>query len=261
MTRRLIAPVVLTAAALTLTACGGGTSSAPSGTTIGTSATTGTSNTGTGVTTTSSSAATGTTASGGGKTSGGSSSAGSSTTPASSASTPTSGGASSVLPNPTGYSTPTTVLPVGSGCVPSRLSVSSVGIDGEQVVAMGTNAQGQIYPPPKTTMWYDKSAQLGTNGRTVIAGHVTYDGPDEFYDLDQVRIGAPIDITCTDGRNVTYTVTNKRSELKTKVTTDQQVWGGSSSSVLVLITCDKNSPIVGQHHLNNYVVWAAPAGA
>lgn len=254
MTRRLIAPVVLTAAALTLTACGGGASSAPSGTTIGSSATTGTSSTGA---TASNSASTGTTASGGSKTS----STGSSTTPGSSGGTPTSSGSSSVLPNPTGYSTPTTVLPVGSGCVPSRLSVSSVGIDGEQVVAMGTNAQGQIYPPPKTTMWYDKSAQLGTNGRTVIAGHVTYDGPDEFYDLDQVRIGAPIDITCTDGRNVTYTVTNKRSELKTKVTTDQQVWGGSSSSVLVLITCDKNSPIIGQHHLNNYVVWAAPAGA
>lgn len=248
MTRRLLAPAILAAAALTLTACGGGTSSAPSGTTSGTSATTGTSPS-------SSPAPTGTSATSTASTS----SPQSSRTPSSKGSD--SGTTSTVLPNPTGYSTPTTVMPAGNGCVPARLSVSSVGIDGEQVVAMGTNAQGQIYPPPKTTMWYDKSAQLGTNGRTVIAGHVTYDGPDEFYDLDQVRVGAPIDITCTDGRNLTYIVTNKRSELKPKVTTDQQVWGGSSSPVLVLITCDKNSPIVGQHHLNNYLVWAVPAGA
>lgn len=251
MTRRLLAPAILAAAALSLTACGGGTSSAPSGTTSATSAMTSPATSG-------SSNPTGMSASSGNATTSTRSSSSSVRS-----STPQSPGTSTstVLPNPTGYSTPTTVLPAGGGCVPARLSVSSVGIDGEQVVSMGTNAQGQIYPPPKTTMWYDKSAQLGTNGRTVIAGHVTYDGPDEFYDLDQVRVGAPIDITCTDGRNLTYIVNNKRSELKTKVTTDQQVWGGSSSPVLVLITCDKNSPIIGQHHLNNYLVWATPAGA
>lgn len=255
MTRRLLAPAILTAAALTLAACGGGTSSAPSGTTIGSSAASATSTTGSTASATSRSAtSTSTTAT---DPSPRSSSTLASSTPSTSGST--GGGGNNVLPDPTGYSTPTTVTPVGNGCVPARLSVSSVGIDGEQVVAMGTNAQGQIYPPPRTTMWYDKSAQLGTDGRTVIAGHVTYDGPDEFYDLDQVGVGAPINITCTDGRRLTYTVTNKRSELKTKVTTDQQVWGGSSSPVLVLITCDKNSPVVGQHHLNNYLVWATPA--
>lgn len=245
MTRRLLAPAILAAAALTLSACGGGASNASSGTPSGT----------TGTAATSSSAPTGTSTTA-------TSSAGSATTGHSpSTSTGSTATAGSVLPNPTGYSTPTSVMPVGNGCVPARLSVSSVGIDGEQVVAMGTNAQGQIYPPPKTTMWYDKSAQLGTSGRTVIAGHVTYDGPDEFYDLDRVRTGAPVDITCTDGRHLTYTVTDKRSELKTKVTTDQQVWGGSSSPVLVLITCDKNSPLIGQHHLNNYLVWAEPAAS
>lgn len=249
MSRRLLAPATIVAAAaataVTLAACGGTGSAAP------TESTTGAGTTRTTITTSSSAstpAAPGTSAS-----SPASAPASTSTSPSSSTAT--------VVPDPTGYSTPTTVAPVGNGCVPARLSVRSVGIDGEPVVTMGTNAQGQIYPPPKTTMWYDKSAQLGTNGRTVIAGHVTYDGPDEFYDLDQVRVGAPIAITCTDGRSLTYTVTAKRSELKTRVTTDQQVWGGSSSPVLVLITCDKNSPIIGRHHLNNYLVWAEPRGA
>lgn len=124
---------------------------------------------------------------------------------------------------------------------------------------MGTNAQGQIYPPARTTMWYNKSAQPGTDGISVIAGHVEYNGPDEFYNLDEVAPGAPVTITCTNGKTVSLRVTHKQSILKTKLTTDQRVWGGSSTPVVALITCDRNSQVVNQHHLNNYVVWAVPA--
>lgn len=62
------------------------------------------------------------------------------------------------VPNPTSNSTPALIAnPAGAACIPKSLTVSSVGIAGERVVPMGTNAQGQIYPPAHTTMWYDRS--------------------------------------------------------------------------------------------------------
>ena len=182
----------------------------------------------------------------------GSSSAGSSSSAAGS-STP------STVAQPKSTSTRTVVSGSGSACVPTRLTVSSVGISGEQVIAMGTNAQGQIYPPAKTTMWYDKSAKPGQDGISVIAGHVTYDGPDNFYNLRKVGVGDRVSITCANGTKVQLQVTHKESVLKTKLTTDSRVWGGSSTPVVVLVTCDDTSKMVAGHYLNNYVVWTRPA--
>lgn len=192
-------------------------------------------------------------------------------TPSDSASTPGSGSATSthststvakadVLPRPTGHSSEVPVAnPAGAACIPRSLTVASVGISGERVVPMGTNAQGQIYPPAHTTMWYDRSTQPGQPGISVIAGHVTYDGPDNFYNLRNVPVGAAVTVTCTNNKIVSLRVTHKESILKTKLTTDQRIWGGSATPVVTLVTCDIASPMVAGHHLNNYVVWTRPA--
>ena len=169
-------------------------------------------------------------------------------------------GHASQLPMPRSNSTRVPIAnPAGAACVPTRLTVSGVGITGEPVAAMGTNAQGQIYPPPHTTMWYDRSAQPGQRGISVIAGHVTYDGPDNFYNLRNVRVGTAVTVLCANDKAVNLTVTHVESVPKNELTTDQRVWGGSSTPVVVLVTCDINSPMVGGHHLNNFVVWTKPA--
>ncbi len=176
----------------------------------------------------------------------------------------TSSGASynpsaTTVPKPTSTSTPSSVAGVaGKGCVPTKVSVPAVGIV-EPITAMGVNAQGQIYPPAHTTMWYDKSPQPGSNGVSVIAGHVEYDGPDDFYNLDRVPVGSPVTVNCSNGRVLKWTVSHKESVLKTKLQTDQRVWGGSATPVVALITCDRNSKVVAGHHLHNYVVWVRPA--
>jgi sortase (surface protein transpeptidase) len=168
--------------------------------------------------------------------------------------------AASSLPKPTSNSKPVTVAnPAGASCIPKSLTVASVGIGDERVVPMGTNSQGQIYPPAHTTMWYDRSTQPGQNGISVIAGHVTYDGPDNFYNLRNVPVGATVTVTCTNDKLVRLAVTHKESIPKTKLTTDQRVWGGSDTPVVTLVTCDITSPMVDGHHLNNYVVWTKPA--
>lgn len=158
-----------------------------------------------------------------------------------------------VVPPPTGYSSPERVK-AGTGCVPSALDIPSVGID-ESVRAMGLNSQGQIYPPAHTTMWYTGSARPGENGIAVIAGHVMYDGPDNFYHLVDVRDGAIVRLRCRSGERLSLRVERTKSVRKTALQTDQTVWGGSSTPVVVLITCDPASRVVNGHHLNNFVVW------
>lgn len=186
-------------------------------------------------------------------TSASSSSSTSTSTPSSHTPSPTT------VARPTGNSSASSVAAVpGKGCVPTRVDVPSVGIN-EPIRAMGLNAQGQIYPPAHTTMWYDRSPQPGTNGVAVIAGHVEYDGPDDFYELDRVAAGSPVTVSCSNGRVFHWRVSHKESVLKTALQTDQRVWGGSSTPVVALITCDRASKVVAGHHLNNYVVWVRPA--
>ncbi|GGB30943.1 hypothetical protein GCM10011492_21860 [Flexivirga endophytica] len=166
----------------------------------------------------------------------------------------------SALPEPKSNSKPVEIAnPAGAACIPKSLTVKSVGIVGERVVPMGTNSQGQIYPPAHTTMWYNRSTQPGQDGISVIAGHVTYDGPDNFYNLRNVPTGARVKVVCSNDKVVELTVTHKESVTKTALTTDQRVWGGSSTPVVTLVTCDIASPMVNGHHLSNYVVWTKPA--
>ncbi|WP_186526082.1 class F sortase [Leekyejoonella antrihumi] len=141
--------------------------------------------------------------------------------------------------------------------MPATLQISSVGID-ERVRALGLNAQGQIYPPRRTTMWYTGSARRGQDGISVIAGHITYDGPDNFYNLVNVQVDGAVDITCASGRGVALRAVRTASVPKTTLQTNQTVWGSSATPVVVLITCDPHSPVVDGHHLNNYVVWTRP---
>lgn len=135
--------------------------------------------------------------------------------------------------------------------------IPSIGID-EPVVGLGLNAQGQIYPPKRTTMWYSGSVRPGQNGISVIAGHVTYEGPDNFYNLVKVSGGSQVMLKCRSGKSVRLRVTRTASILKTKLRTDQSVWGRSATPVVVLITCDPNSAVVKGHHLNNFIAWASP---
>ncbi len=158
---------------------------------------------------------------------------------------------------PRGFSTFSVVPRAPAGCAPTVLKVPSVGID-EDVHALGLNAQGQIYPPRRTTMWYTGSAVPGQDGISVIAGHVTYDGPDNFYHLINVAVGSSVSVQCASGALVRLRVVRTTSILKTRLQTDQSVWGSSPTPVVVLITCDPNSPVVTGHHLNNFIAWTTP---
>lgn len=145
----------------------------------------------------------------------------------------------------------------GGGSVPTSLVIPSIGFN-RKVTGMGLSARGEISPPPGITQWYNATVSPGQPGIAVIAGHVTYDGPDVFVNLSKVKPKDTVTVGFADGTKTEFVVTRVKSVNKDELRHDQSVWGGSTTPVLALITCDAASELVGQHHTNNFVVWAKP---
>lgn len=159
---------------------------------------------------------------------------------------------------PTTSVAPSATATKGGGSVPVSLQIPSIGFD-RKVTGMGLSSAGEISPPPKVTQWYDATVSPGKPGISVIAGHVTYnDVPDVFAKLEDVKVGDTVTVGYADGTSKKFVATREKSVDKEALRTDQTVWGSSSTPVLALITCDGKSKVVGQHHVNNFVVWAKP---
>ena len=158
---------------------------------------------------------------------------------------------------PTTSVAPTAKASKGGGSVPVKLTIPSIGFD-RKLTGMGLTDDGEISPPPGVTQWYNATVSPGQNGISVIAGHVTYDGPDVFANLEKVKVGDQLSVGFADGSSKKFVVVREKSVDKQALRTDQSVWGSSSTPSLVLITCDAESKLVGQHHLNNFVVWTKP---
>lgn len=152
---------------------------------------------------------------------------------------------------------PTATATQGGGSVPVSLKIPSIGFD-RKVTGMGLSPSGEISPPPGVTQWYDKTVTPGRPGISVIAGHVTYNGPDVFAKLEEVKVGDKVTVGYADGSSKEFVVTREKSVDKNALRTDQSVWGESATPVLALITCDDKSKLVGAHHTHNFVVWTKP---
>lgn len=126
---------------------------------------------------------------------------------------------------------------------------------------MGLNG-GVLNPPSGVIQQFTGYSRVtpGRPGIAVLAGHVTWNGPDVFYRLSAVPVGSKITITYSNGTSMDFVVTAKASIGKESLQNDPRVWGSSASPSLALVTCDAASSWVNaQHHANNYVVWAKPA--
>ena len=173
--------------------------------------------------------------------------AASSTSAASSSAAPapqTSGGASVAVPR--------------SAAV--NISIPSIGLD-HSIVPGGLNG-GVLNPPSGVIQQFTGYGRVtpGKPGISVLAGHVTYNGPDVFYKLSSAPVGGRVTISYADGTHKDFVITSKASVDKNALQNDSRVWGASAAPVLALVTCDSSSGWANaQHHTNNFVVWASPA--
>ena len=145
--------------------------------------------------------------------------------------------------------------------LPSRLSIPSISLD-DPVVGLGLKSNGRLEPPAGKVQWYDATVVPGQVGISVIAGHVSWDGPDVFVRLKDVATGERYAITYADGHRENFEITRTETVAKTALQHRQDVWGkGGTDRVVVLVTCDDRSKLVGQHYENNFVVWSKPVTA
>jgi LPXTG-site transpeptidase (sortase) family protein len=140
-----------------------------------------------------------------------------------------------------------------------RIRIPAIGLD-RRMSGEGLSPKGTIDPAPGTVMWFQgfERVRPGSVGTAVIAAHVaTGSRPDVFADLADVDVGDTVQVV-EKGKTVTYRVTRASAIDKTKVTTDQAVWGTNSSrSRLAIITCDDAFGFRGDGHRKaNFVVIA-----
>lgn len=147
--------------------------------------------------------------------------------------------------------------PVTANMKAVNITIPSIKLN-EPIKHLGLNQKGELSPPKGIVQWYNKTPTPGANGISVVAGHVTYNEPDVFWNLHKVKKGETITIKYNDGSDRKFKVVRAESIDKKALQKDPTVWGESSTPSLVVATCDADSRLVGEHRLNNFVLWAVP---
>jgi sortase A len=84
--------------------------------------------------------------------------------------------------------------------------------------------------------WYDFSARPGTGGNAVFAGHVTWNGPAVFYDLDKLEKGDEVRLQGYDGTRVVYRVSSVFQVDPDDPESVKVMWS-TTEDVITIITC------------------------
>ena len=151
-------------------------------------------------------------------------------------------------------------VPAQQQALPASLSIPAIDVH-TTLQMLGLNASGALNPPTNTTQagWYTGSSVPGQPGPTVLAGHVdTYQGPAIFYRLDDLSAGDTVAVTLSNGKTVTYVVTEVQLYAKDDFPTTE-VYGARPDPELRLITCGGSFDYEKRSYRDNVVVYAALA--
>lgn len=168
-----------------------------------------------------------------------------------------------VTPTPSPIPSPSpTPVPPPPESVPYQLVISRIGVNAP-VVAKGLDANRVPIVPLNSyqVAWYTFSAQPGTGGNAVFAGHVTWNGRAVFYSLDQLVAGDAIKIDDQAGDELTYTVTDSYM-VSDNDANALSVMGPTPDDVITIITCDgtyyhTGDPIFGGAYTARRIVRAS----
>jgi LPXTG-site transpeptidase (sortase) family protein len=144
-----------------------------------------------------------------------------------------------------------------------QMTIDKIGVSGP-VVTEGMDANQVPIVPLKgdVVAWYDFTAQPGTAGNAVFAGHKTWNGPAIFYDLDQLQRGDTIRLTGDDGAELDYAVTDSFT-VNENDPNAVSVMAPTKSAVITIITCDgtryyTGDPVFGHDYTERRIIRAAP---
>lgn len=139
-------------------------------------------------------------------------------------------------PSPTPSPTPLPVSPFENA--PYHMLIDAIGVNAP-VLPHGLDANSVPTVPYNAyeVAWYTFSAQPGTGGNAVFAGHVTWSGQAVFYRLNQLATGDRVVLQGDDGAELTYEV--EESFLVDPNDPDALwVMGPASEDMITIITCD-----------------------
>jgi LPXTG-site transpeptidase (sortase) family protein len=147
---------------------------------------------------------------------------------------------------------------------PFRLVIDSIGVNAA-VVAEGLDENLVPVVPLNSyqVAWFTFSAQPGTGGNAVFAGHVTWNGRAVFYYLSELAAGDTIRLEGDDGTTLLYTVTDSFMVDENDPNATSVMYStGSSADELTLISCDgsfyrTNNPVSGGDYTGRRVVRAS----
>jgi sortase (surface protein transpeptidase) len=145
--------------------------------------------------------------------------------------------------------------PVGDRpAVPARLAIPALGVRAD-VQRVGSTATGIEVPQVGRAGWFDEGPRPGEPGRAVVIGHLDSEsGPGLFALLPGVQPGTDVSITDADGTAHHFEVVGK-AQVPKATFPHGAVYGPSSRSVLVLITCG-GPYTAGSGYRDNVIVYA-----
>ncbi len=161
-------------------------------------------------------------------------------------------------PGPVGAEPPT-LAPVRA-TRPSVIIIEQAGVDAEIETLHIVDGVMQNPTGPWVVSWYEETAQLGTRGNVVMAGHINYwnVGDAVFANLAELQQGAEVVVSGEDDRAYPYAVewveTFEVAELTSG--TIQEVVGPTPESALTLITCGGEFDYASGEYLSRTVARA-----
>jgi LPXTG-site transpeptidase (sortase) family protein len=155
-------------------------------------------------------------------------------------------------PTPTLEPTPTPV-----GIIPTRLRISSIGVD-TRVEKVGQTKEGAMDVPKNIwdVGWYELGTRPGEIGSAVIDGHLDgVNGSAIFWNLNKLKPGQKIYVADETGKELTFEVTNTEIYPFDKAPLDK-IFLESDDSRLNLITCNGTFDYRSLNYNNRLVVYS-----
>jgi hypothetical protein len=142
---------------------------------------------------------------------------------------------------------------------PATVLVPAIGVEAE-LVPLGLQPDGAMELPDfGTAGWYELGPMPGEDGPAVIAAHLDdQQGPDVFYELEQLVPGDEVTVTRADGSTVSFVVEDMEFTLKEALPVER-IWGPTDGPTLRLITCGGTFDRRTGHYRSNLIVYATLA--
>lgn len=124
---------------------------------------------------------------------------------------------------------------------------------------VGLNRDGSMEVPPfGVAGWYANGARPGQPGPAVVVAHVdSYQGPDVFYRLRELRRGDPVVIRRADGTAGRWAVVSSEQTDKDDLPVER-IWNKTTQPVLRLVTCGGDFNDATGHYEDNVTVYLRP---